>query len=95
VAFRYIDLRIRDYARALMPVTAITLVMVVGVVAVRLAMPDGVPDPATLLIQIATGGLIYLGLIVRLRPAAFVDLLSALRRRRVSEAKTPVAHAAG
>ncbi|MDQ1723480.1 MAG: hypothetical protein QOG52_508 [Frankiaceae bacterium] len=95
VAFRYIDLRIRDYARALLPVTAITLVMVAGVVAVGLAMPDGVPDAATLLIQVATGGLVYVGLIVRLRPAAFVDLLSAVRRRRVSEAQAPVAHAAG
>ena len=94
VAFRHIDLRLRDYAAALLPVTAITLVMVGAVVAVRLVVPDSVPDAATLVLQILVGATVYLGLVVRLRPAAYVDAMKAIRRRRPLEEQAPIAHAA-
>ncbi len=93
VAFRYVDLRIRDYVRALLPITLITLTMVAGVVAVGQLVPAALPDATRLLLQIAAGAAIYLGLVLRLRPGAFVDLLSAVRRRS-SEKESAVSETA-
>jgi O-antigen/teichoic acid export membrane protein len=93
VAFRHIDLRVVDFVRSLLPVSGITFVMVLGVLGVRLLLPTTVPGAATLALQILIGAVIYVGLLVYVRPAAYVDALVAVRRSGRSRAKAPVADA--
>ena len=81
VAFRYIDLRIRDYVRALLPVTWMTLLMSAVVVAAGALLRGTMPDLLTFLVQIAIGAAVYIGLLLQFRPPAFLDAVRSLRNR--------------
>jgi PST family polysaccharide transporter len=95
VAFRDLDLRVRDYFRALGPLTLITLVMVAAVVGTGFTVPQTLPAAVRLAAQVLVGAAVYVGLLVRVRPIAYVDALSALRRRGGSEEQAAVMHTAG
>ncbi|MCU1677880.1 MAG: hypothetical protein JWM93_2638 [Frankiales bacterium] len=81
VAFRYIDLRIRDFLRVLLPVALLTLVMSGAVVAAGLLLRGTMPDVVTFLVQIIVGAAVYIGLLLRFKPPAYIDALRSLRRR--------------
>ncbi|MDF1603453.1 lipopolysaccharide biosynthesis protein [Nocardioides sp. YIM 152315] len=82
LAFREIDLRLRDYAREMLPYVWITLVMT----AIAFGASQGVRAVGgSQLLELAVGtlagGLAYVLLLRRVRPQGLLDAMSALRER--------------
>ena len=83
LAYRLIDLRVRDYFRRLVPQAVITLVMAAVAWVVWWGLADlGAADAVSLLAGTLAGALVYAGLLLWWRPPAVADMMVALSRRR-------------
>lgn len=83
-AFRTIDISLRHWLGAVLPATIASALMALAVIAVRLALPDGLAAGVQAVIAVATGAVTYpvaLWLLFGSRVREIIGLARSLRRR--------------
>jgi hypothetical protein len=75
IAFRLIDLSLWEFVKRLMPTLGYSLVMLLATIATRIGLERiGLRPPATLALCVATGVIVYVGLVVWRKPPFLHDL---------------------
>jgi lipopolysaccharide exporter len=75
IPFRLIDLSFREFVKRLMPTLGYSLVMLLATIATRIGLERiGLRPPATLAVCVATGVIVYVGLVVWRKPPFLHDL---------------------
>lgn len=85
LAFREIELRLRDYLRAFIPHLWITSAMMLAVIAATFGVREAAgPAWLELVVGMGVGVAVFLLILLRVRPPAWDDALRTLRERRTS-----------